>query len=147
MSFFSSKYLFKNYENNTCSGEKVYLQTLFSHKVSIHFYSLAPMRNKCVYVLSVIFLVLLMKPSSHSTNHIVISLNFTPRTAFLGLRRGGNLKVLDRGSRVDGVTLYNQFFYGFPSLQTCVWSWSEIFTNLNINGSKFKGVPLKISCY
>jgi hypothetical protein len=32
----------------------------FSHKVSVHFYSLAPTRNKCVYAQSVVFLVLLV---------------------------------------------------------------------------------------
>jgi hypothetical protein len=44
----------------THSSEKVCLQTLFFHKVSIHSYSLAPMRNKCVYTLSVPCLGLLL---------------------------------------------------------------------------------------
>jgi hypothetical protein len=46
--FFCSKNLFKNHKNNTYSSEKVCLQTLFFHKVSTYFYSLAPTRNKCV---------------------------------------------------------------------------------------------------
>jgi hypothetical protein len=57
--FSNSKFLLKNYVNNTYSSDKVRLQTLF-FSVSFHFYSLAPTRNKCVYALSVPFLVLLM---------------------------------------------------------------------------------------
>jgi hypothetical protein len=58
--FFRSKYLLKNHENNTYSSEKVCLQTLFFHKVSVHFYSLASMKNKCVCTLWAPFLVLLL---------------------------------------------------------------------------------------
>jgi hypothetical protein len=48
-------------------------------------------------------------------------LNFTPQTAFLGLRRGENLKVLGRGSRVDGVTLSKQILLLLPaSSNLCV---------------------------
>jgi hypothetical protein len=58
--FFRGKYLFKIHENNAYSSEKVFLQTPIFHKVSVHLYSLAPTRNKCVYVLSVPFLALLL---------------------------------------------------------------------------------------
>jgi hypothetical protein len=57
--FFRRKYLFNNHENNTYSSEKVVSKPYFS-TVSDHFYSLAPKRNKCVYALSVPFLVLLL---------------------------------------------------------------------------------------
>jgi hypothetical protein len=46
--FSRSKYLFKKRENNIYSSEKVRLQTLFFHKVSVHFYNFASTRNKCV---------------------------------------------------------------------------------------------------
>jgi hypothetical protein len=49
----------KDHENNIHSSE-VCLQTLVFHKVSVCFYSLAPMRNKCVYAVSVPFLVVLL---------------------------------------------------------------------------------------
>jgi hypothetical protein len=57
---FRSEYLFKNYGNNTYSSEKGCLQTLFSNKVYVHFYILAQTINKCMYALSVPFLVLLL---------------------------------------------------------------------------------------
>jgi hypothetical protein len=58
--FFRSKYLFKNNKSNTYSSEKICIQTLCFHKVTVHFYSLAPKKNKCVYALSVSFLVQLL---------------------------------------------------------------------------------------
>jgi hypothetical protein len=62
--FFRSKYLFENHENNTYSSEKDCLQTLFSNKVSVHFYSLVQTSNNCVYTLSVPCLILLLFVSS-----------------------------------------------------------------------------------
>jgi hypothetical protein len=48
-------------------------------------------------------------------------LNFTPRTAFLGLRRDGNLKVLGRGCSVHWVTLSSQILLWLPeSSNLCV---------------------------
>jgi hypothetical protein len=44
----------------TYSKKKVCLQTVFFHKVFVHFYSLGPMTNKGVYALLVPFLVLLL---------------------------------------------------------------------------------------
>jgi hypothetical protein len=49
------------------------LRTLFFHIVSVHFYSLAPTRNMCVYALSLPWLVVFTQPSSHCMSQKVIS--------------------------------------------------------------------------
>jgi hypothetical protein len=46
--FFFGKYLFPSYENYTVWRVMVWLHTLYFYKVFVHFYSLMPMRNKCV---------------------------------------------------------------------------------------------------
>jgi hypothetical protein len=89
--FFRSKYPFKKHESNIYSSEKVCLQTLFFHEVSVHFYSLALTRNECMYALSVPFLVLLLSVSSSkwwtevSSTVTIRDKKPTPSPAHLGI--------------------------------------------------------------
>jgi hypothetical protein len=54
---FSAVNIYSKIMKITHSSEKVCLQTLFFHKVSVHFYSLA-LRNKGMYALLVPFLAM-----------------------------------------------------------------------------------------
>jgi hypothetical protein len=100
-----------------------------------------------MYVLLVPFVVLLMLPSSRSTNHIVISLKLHTAYRIFRAPRGGNLKMLCRGCRVDGVILSNGILLWLPeSSDLCVVLHCHAEATLCINGGNFKGVPLKIVC-
>ena len=68
----------------------------------MNFHGLAPMRNTCVYVVLVPFLVCSHSQVLQWANHVVISRKL--RLHYSGLKTRGNLRVLGRSCRVDGVT-------------------------------------------
>jgi hypothetical protein len=54
------------------------------------------------------------------------------------LQNGEHLRMLERGSSVEAVTLSNQFCDGFPDLQTCVVSRSHAQTRFLMDSSAAK---------
>jgi hypothetical protein len=113
--FFLSNYLFLNHEITHNDGDCFHY--LFFHKVCFHFCGLVPVRNKCVYALSVSRIVLLTQTSSHCVNHSIVCLRF--RTTDFILHDSRNVKIWRCCVWDVGWSEYHcltKCCYGFPSL-------------------------------
>jgi len=96
----------------------VWFHNLFFHIVCVHFYRIVPVRNECVHVC----LVCTKRCPAHVAkfslreSHCLYSQTSDRGFYPTGLQIYGNLKMLYLDCRLDGISLPNQIFYGFPSL-------------------------------
>jgi hypothetical protein len=113
-------------------SSEVCLQTLFSHKVSVNCYSLAPMTNKCVYALSVPFLVLLLSASgSRWRTKISSAVTIRDRKASPSLQNAPTTRknVFSIGFVFDCESPRNpsRVSYMILDIPRCVWDGRGIF--------------------